>query len=200
MNLFDEESRRFAAQYANLSDEELVKLAQDPWSLSDPAWEALEDEFDRRHLELPTPEAVAKVESLEKRDLVLLRRFRDLPEAMLAKGKLESRDIPCCVADDNTVRMDWFWSNLVGGVKILVDKEHFSEAALILNEPIPDQIEFEQQEIYQQPRCPQCGSLDVSFEGLDKPLAYGSMMVFPLPVSTSGWTCHACGNRWEDGN
>jgi hypothetical protein len=33
------------------------------------------------------------------------------------------------------VRMDWFISNLLGGVKLLVQPEDFSKASQILNEP-----------------------------------------------------------------
>ena len=129
----------FAARYAAMSDGELLKLAARSWELSDVAWEALEDELDRRRLELPVPEPVPQIQSPEKRNLVLLRRFRDLPEALLAKGKLESAGVPCFLADDNMVRMDWFISNLLGGVKILVDAEDFTEASRLLNEPAPDE-------------------------------------------------------------
>jgi len=68
---------------------------------------------------------------------VLLRRFRDLPEALLAKGRLESSGVACFLADENMVRMDWFISNLLGGVKLLVDPEDFAEASRVLNEPAP---------------------------------------------------------------
>lgn len=124
-----------------MGDGELLKLAARSWELSDAAWEALEDELDRRRLELPVPEEVPQIESPEKRNLLLLRRFRDLPEALLAKGKLESAGVPCFMADDNMVRLDWFISNLLGGVKILVDAEHFAEASQLLNEPIPEELD-----------------------------------------------------------
>ena len=68
---------------------------------------------------------------------MLLRRFRDLPEALLAKGRLESSGVACFLADENMVRMDWFISNLLGGVKLLVDPEDFAEASRVLNEPAP---------------------------------------------------------------
>ncbi len=42
---------------------------------------------------------------------------------MLAKGKLDSEGLESFLADDNTVRMDWLWSNLLGGIKLLVDPE-----------------------------------------------------------------------------
>jgi hypothetical protein len=136
----------FTARYADMNDGELLKLAARSWELSDAAWDALEDELDRRHLELPESDPVPQVQSLEKRDLVLLRRFRDLPEALLAKGKLESSGIPCFFADDNMVRLDWFISNLLGGVKILVDAADFAEASRLLNEPPPSEMDMEDAE------------------------------------------------------
>jgi hypothetical protein len=201
MDRFDEEQQRFAEHYAQLSDGELRKIALDPWALSEAAWEAIEDEFDRRHIELPLPEAAPQIESPESRNLVLLRRFRDLPEALLAKGKLDSSEVPSFLADDNTVRMDWLWSNAIGGVKILVEPEHFSEAAKLLNEPIPEGLDFHESETYTQPRCPKCQSLDISFEELYKPLAFSSLFVsFPLPVQREGWICNDCGHVWNDEN
>ncbi len=125
-----------------MSDGELLELAARSWELSDAAWDALEDELDRRGLEPPAvEEEKPEIASLEKRNLVLLRRFRDLPDALLAKGRLESSGIPCFLADDNMVRMDWFISNLLGGVKLLVDAEDFAAASRVLNEPAPSEFE-----------------------------------------------------------
>jgi hypothetical protein len=50
--------------------------------------------------------------------LVIAGSFRDLPEQLLASGALESAGIECFLADDNMVRMEWFISNLIGGIKI----------------------------------------------------------------------------------
>jgi hypothetical protein len=138
--MFDEsesEQTGFAARYAAMSDAELLQLALEPWALSDMAWEALEDELERRDLEAPEPEPAPQISTLETRNLVMLRRFRDIPEALLAKGRLESCGIECFLADDNMVRMDWFLSNLLGGVKLMVDAEEFTEAARILNDLNP---------------------------------------------------------------
>jgi putative signal transducing protein len=139
-----DEKKRLITQYAAMSDAELLQLAERSWELSDAAWDALEDELDRRGLEAPAPEEVPQVEALERRNLVLLRRFRDLPEALLAKGMLESAGISCSLADDNMVRLDWFISNLLGGVKLMVDAEDFAEASRVLNEPAPQEFEDEE--------------------------------------------------------
>jgi hypothetical protein len=39
----------FAAHYSQMSDGELIKLALESSALNDTAWDALEDELDRRH-------------------------------------------------------------------------------------------------------------------------------------------------------
>lgn len=192
-----DEQRLFARHYSQLSDGELIEIAVQPWDLSDAAWEALEDELERRDLETPEPEPAPIAP--EKRSLVLLRRFRDLPEALLAKGSLDSVGIDAFLGDDNTVRVDWLWSNLLGGVKLLVDAENVEAANEILNQPIPENFDAGGFEDYQQPRCPLCQSLDVSFEELYKPLAYGSLFVgLPLPVHRKGWICQACRHTWQE--
>ena len=194
---FDRERERLAQHYANLENEELLKIAREPWSLSDAAWETLEDEFDRRGLEIPTPETLPQTAIPEKRELVLLRRFRDLPEALLARGKLVAAGVDAILADDNIIRMDWLWSNLVGGLKIFVSPDDFAEASQLLNEPIPEKLEVEGEAPYEQPRCPVCQSLDINFEELHQQIAYASLCIFPLPIQRKGWFCHSCGHSWE---
>jgi len=195
----DDRPENFAESYAQTSDAELRQIALRPWLLSDAAWDALEDELDLRGLDLPEPEPAPQISATEKRDLVTVRKFRDLPEALLAKGSLDSAGIESILVDDNMVRMDWLISNLLGGVKLQVDPENVQAANAILDQPIPEELDFDGFEEYQQPRCPKCRSLDVNFEELYRPLAFASLLVkFPLPVHRKGWICHACRHTWLD--
>jgi DNA-directed RNA polymerase subunit RPC12/RpoP len=147
----------------------------------------------------PDSDERRRPEEFEHRDPVTIRRFRDLPEALLAKGSLESAGIRCALADDNMVRLDWFISNLIGGVKLQVCPEDAAAASEILDQPIPEEFETEGTGEYRQPRCPNCQSLDVSFEELNKPIAYASASIgFPLPIHRTAWKCHACGREWDD--
>jgi len=194
-----ERAASFAQRYRSMSDGELLKLALEPWALSDPAWEALEDECARRDLDLPEPEAPPQISALEKRNLVMLRRFRDIPEALLAKGKLEAMGLDCVLADDNMVRMDWFLSNLLGGVKLLVEAEDFTRASDLLNEPAPEELFVEGVGRYVQQRCPKCDSMDVAFAELNKGVSYTSAWLgLPIPLARDDWQCHTCGHHWED--
>jgi rubredoxin len=97
------------------------------------------------------------------------------------------------------VRMDWFISNFIGGVKLKVNPEDSEAATAILNQPIPNSFEVEGIGEYQQPHCPQCRSLDTAFEELNKPLAYASAYLrVPIPLHSKLWKCKACGYEWED--
>jgi hypothetical protein len=133
--------QQFADRYSGMTDDELLKLASESGALSDAAWDALEDELERRNLEVPEAEASSPLVQPAMRDLVLLRRFRDIPEALLAKGRLDASGINCFLADENMVRMDWFISNFLGGVKLLVEPADFTKASRVLNEPLPDALD-----------------------------------------------------------
>jgi hypothetical protein len=68
---------------------------------------------------------------------VVLRRYRDITEAMVDRTTLESAGIECFLYDDNLVRLDWFVSNMVGGVKVVVSQRDLAEAEKILAEARP---------------------------------------------------------------
>src|SRR5271154_6230296 len=188
------ERARIAGVYSEMSDEELRQIADSGDELSSAAIEALPAELARRGLKIEIASRHGE-DILEFNETVTLRKFRDLPEALLAKGSLESAGIQAYLVDDNMIRMDWFISNLLGGIKLKVRPEDAEVASEILDQPIPEMLDVEGVGTIEQPKCPQCESLDISYEELDKPLSYLSAYAgVPLPVPKHGWTCHACGN------
>jgi hypothetical protein len=204
-SFFDQqrERRRLAANYAAMTDGELLKLARSPESLTELACDALEEELDRRDLELSDDELsdAPPAPRLELQELVTIRQFRDLPEALLAKGSLESAGIECFLADENLVRLDWFISNFIGGIKLNVRAADEANARKILDEPILEGLYVQGVGLYEQPRCPKCQSLDVNFQELDRPIAYMSAFLrVPIPVQRPAWHCHACDAEWDDDN
>jgi hypothetical protein len=115
--------------------------------------------------------------------VVTLQHFRDIPEALLAKGKLESAGIPCLLADGNLVRMDWLLSNAIGGIRLQVHQEDLESARGVLEEPIPEEFyEEEVGESFTQPRCPRCYSLDIGFR-FSSTRTTGSA----IPAARNGW-------------
>jgi hypothetical protein len=206
-------------------DGELEKVSGQAYELTDLAREVLKAEIRRRGLsvelveiapvvmkkeppampgdpsppELPTESHTPYSGELELRNWVTIRKFRDLPEALLAKGSLESAGIEAVLTDDNMVRMDWFWSNLMGGVKLHVGSEDAEAANNILDQPIPDGFSVAGVGEYKQPRCPKCQSLDVNFQELDRPVAFVSAYFnVPIPLRRRAWRWHSCYAQWED--
>jgi hypothetical protein len=199
MTLPTDESSRLEDLYSKMTDGELEKIAADASSLTDSARAALQAEVERRSVPFSSNSENIPDPEVEFQHLVPVRRFRDLPEALLAKGSLDSAGIECHLADDNMVRMDWFISNLLGGVKLLVKTADAEAAAEILDQPIPEGFDVDGVGNYHSPECPKCGSLDVSFQELNKPIAYTSAWIaIPLPVHREAWKCHACGSEWQD--
>src|SRR6476660_4642815 len=169
----EQEHPRLTQLYAGMSEGELRKLAEDGASLTDVARQALQSEVVGRGLDIAVLDFVS-VDELNLRELVIIRKFRDLPEALLAKGSLESAGIECFLLDDNMVRLDWFISNLIGGIKLQVNLEDAKVASEVLDEPVPEGFDVEGVGSYKHPRCPKCQSLHIAFEELNKSVAYTS--------------------------
>jgi Putative prokaryotic signal transducing protein len=128
--------------------------------------------------------------------------FRDLPEALLAKGRLDSAGIECQLADDNLVRLDWFWANAVGGIKLQVAPEDFENAREMLASASPAGFDDAKTgEHFEQPRCPRCQSLDISFGKHDAGMKLLALQFFGLPLPSfqqPHWKCDDCGARWVE--
>jgi hypothetical protein len=220
----EKERQRLTEFYAGQLDGELEKVAAQAYELTELARELLRAELSKRGLTpvfverapvavkqqldpkpgdpppLEPPEQDIQLQGgdFELREMITLRQFRDLPEALLAKTCLDSAGIESVLLDDNVVRMDWLWSNLIGGVKLKVEPADAELATEILNQPIPDTIDVAGIGEYGQPHCPNCRSLDVTFKELNRPLAYASVFLLPIPVHRKAWRCHSCKVEWED--
>jgi len=173
---------RLASFYAGLSDEELIKIGSQFDLLTDEAKILIREEFDRRSLD--APELEEPPDSFVLQELITVRRFRDLPDAAAAKSVLDSAGIPSFLRDENTVRIDWMWSNLLGGIRLQVRPEDLDDAENLLSLRVPGTIELGEGESYQQPHCPHCQSLDIGFAA-------------PIMMRQHYWMCNTCGHEWE---
>jgi len=223
----EQERIRLADFYSRQLDGRLEKVAGEAYELSDLAREALRAELKKRGLEVelaqfirprirtaaqpgdPPEEKSAELgdaaletpelqREIQVEGVATIRTFRDLPEALFAKGCLESAGIDCTLIDDNMVRLDWFISNLLGGIKLQVKAEDANAANQILSQPIPEHLDVAGVGDYVQPKCPHCGSLDINFQEVS-PTAYLSTAVsVPIPFHRRAWRCHSCDVEWED--
>jgi hypothetical protein len=129
----DRERWRLARLYGSMSNAEVERLAADAASLSDEAKWALKVDLARRGLKTKLAEPAAEAEPKAHSRIVNLRKYMTLPEALLAKSILESAGIEAFLGDQNIVRMDWFLSNALGGVKLRVREEDAEDAAALLD-------------------------------------------------------------------
>lgn len=195
------EETNFAERYRAMSETELMNLAREYDDLVEPAQTALRAEFAQRGLEPPL---------IEKEDeptgddpgLVTVARYRDMPEAFVARAVLEEAGIQCLLRDENTVRMDWFWSNLIGGMRLQVAAKDEASARELLSQPMPAQFDVGSGEEFVQPVCPKCGSTDVVANDPDRKVLATSMLIgLPLPhrrPRDEEWRCLQCDSRWVD--
>jgi hypothetical protein len=187
-----------AAHYAQMSETELMELAGSYDGLIEDAQVALRAEFARRGLE---PPLVEEPEEPEFRRLVTVRRYRDLSGALVGRSQLESAGIRAWVADENLVRMDWFFSNMVGGMRLQVEEGDEAAAMEILEEGIPGPIAYGPEETFVQPTCPQCGSAETTLgDGTERGRSLMALYVLALPVPPrkAEWHCEVCGAEWVD--
>ena len=136
----------------------------------------------------------------ETGEFVTVERYRDLSEAIVARGMLESAGIEVFLQNENTVRMDWVISNGIGGIRLQVDAANAAGALDLLEQPIPRSIALEGVEDFEQPHCPKCGSIDITNQAanFEPALVAAVGFLLPLPVGRKIWICNNCRARWED--
>lgn len=132
---------RLLEVYRDMTDEELLELGADPASLTDPALQALKDEMLRRGLSIP-PEVRPQTNEMELVDLVTVRAFDVLGEAVVAKGVLASAGIKSVLLDefdqlmdDGMVDLTWFPSRVGSTFRLQVERRDSEAAAGILGPP-----------------------------------------------------------------
>jgi hypothetical protein len=130
-----------------------------------------------------------------EREMVTIQSFRELSEAMLAEGMLNSAGIDCVLMDDNTGRMLGFISDVIGGIRLQVNRVDSEAAKALLEQPISEGFDSGK-ETDQPPRCPKCYSLDVTFRESNKPKTdTGSWLSLSPPVREKVGECKFCGYR-----
>jgi len=183
------ERQRLVRLYEGLTDEALLHVAHDWESLTEVARDAIEDELERRGLESELERLLEEheetIESVtEHAPLVTVRKFGDLHEALLAKGMFDAAGVECFLVDENMVRLDWFISNILGGVKLAVRPENLGAATELLTEPMQVGFRVEGVGLYEQPECPACHLQNVR--------------MLASAEESAMWKCRACGEEWNE--
>ena len=154
------ERRRLERVYSGMAEGELRALAEDSRSLTPDAVQALKAEIARRKLDIAFSQCGNEA-GAESEELVTIQSFRELPEAMLAKGMLDSAGIPCVVVDENIGRM--LGSGAVAGIRLQVNRPDAKAAVELLMQPTSESCtcgskkQVYRVEVYV---CPNCGRVE----------------------------------------
>ncbi|HFE9766708.1 DUF2007 domain-containing protein [Acinetobacter baumannii] len=128
---------------------------------------------------------------------IVVKTFSFPYEAQIAKTQLEAFGILAYIENEHTINMDWFYSNALGGVRLLVPENYVDEAKLFLEKDFSDELEqkFGENKEY----CPECGSLDIEVNTKGKKSAFLVFMFFGLPLFSfkNGSKCKRCGHFWN---
>ena len=126
-------------------------------------------------------------------------------EAHLAKCLLESSDIKVIIKDEYTVQVNNFYSNAIGGVKLLVEQAQVENALSILKEggyiKEPSQRSKTKRMRFSaeyKEKCPYCESTNIIKK---KKYSYAVFCIlllgFPILFHKKTYFCFDCSNEWE---
>lgn len=139
-------------------------------------------------------------------DFTILATYSFPHEAELARLHLASAGIPSVLKDAETIRMDWLYSNAIGGVKLLVHRSNLEQAREVLEADYSDaldEVDFDDLESphhrdpsAEDPDCPRCGSERVEPHTLGKATVFMTIALLGIPLFfiRRGWKCGSCGN------
>ena len=139
----------------------------------------------------------------------LLQTFTYPHEAHIAKGYLESEGIDTIIKDEVTAQVNNFYSNAIGGVKLLVHESMFTRGTEVLikggyirdsGEPISPKMELIQlTPTTDREVCPFCKSKNIG--KMKDPNVLVIILYFLLgaffPIFKKSFKCFDCEKEWK---
>ncbi len=141
-------------------------------------------------------------------DFKVIQVFMYPQDAYLAKAFLESEGIPVFLQDELTTQVFNFYSNAIGGVKMLVPSTEEEKAVELLKEGGFVLTKEETEEIIEvisltkeknKKHCPYCHSTNIGEER--KPNFLTITLIFLLglilPITSKTFVCFECTKKWK---
>ena len=142
-------------------------------------------------------------------DWKIILTFTYPHEAHMAKGYLASEGIETLIQDEMTAQVNNFYSNAIGGVKILVRSNDYDEGLKILQkggyihaEDKVEDIKIETcyiNSVTEKYKCPFCGSENI--EKAKEPNIFSVIVVLLLsvffPIFRRYYHCFDCKRNWR---
>ena len=131
-------------------------------------------------------------------------------EAHMAKGFLESEGIRTTIQDEMTVQVQNFYSNAVGGVKLLVRNEDYDSGIAVLKKggyireenDLVEEVRFvDAGQFPDKSRCPFCKSENIAKNkdiNILTSVLYLLLGLF-IPLFRTKYKCFECEKEWRYG-
>jgi len=131
--------------------------------------------------------------------MITVATFSKPEEAHLLRLRLGAGGVDAYVQDENTVQMNWLYSNAIGGVRVQIDEADLEAAKEIVAAPPVEAAEAELT------GCPKCFSTKTAPDELPRRMAFLSMLFstvmfgvsFPFAFLRRRWQCADCGHTWK---
>jgi len=126
--------------------------------------------------------------------LVTIATYSKPEEAHILRLRLGAGDVEAFVQDENTIQVDWFLSNAIGGVRVQIDDGDMERAREILRDHSDVKLEDDW------PTCPFCSSTHTAPDEFLRRLSFLFVWLasFPLPFARNAWKCVDCGKAWKE--
>jgi len=127
--------------------------------------------------------------------LTTIGSYNTFLEASLVRSELEAFAVDVFLADAEMVRLNWMWSNALGGVKVQVPESEREEALDILGLEPCDEQDWPELPEAAVSACPACNTEYF----LDKRGAFLTLLIlgFPVVPAATKRICNDCGKRWK---
>ena len=126
-------------------------------------------------------------------------------EIYLARALLDAEGIETLLEDELTAQVNNFYSNAIGGVKLLVPEvdagrsaDLLAQGGYVLERPVPESP-LENVPAADRNRCPYCGSENIGKErrGEWPMLVFYAVLGVLLPIFRPVYHCFDCGRNWR---
>lgn len=135
----------------------------------------------------------------QRMGLSTIAAFSDPLEAHILKARLESEGVAAFVFDEHLIRMNWLYSNALGGVKVKVPEGRVEGAMSVLQGIAAGRYELDlgddEHTLFGPAECPQCAALDFWPSRWRWTVAFLAFFLaqVPLPFRRNRWKCGSCG-------
>jgi hypothetical protein len=132
--------------------------------------------------------------------LVTVARFRDPAMAELVRGKLLAEGLACDLVDEQTIAINWLWSDALGGVKVRVKAEEAERAREVIDRDLSSLAFAAEASSERLLICPRCGASAVRRDEDRGEAAVGlgvKVVSIRARPGRRRAACDSCGHAWR---